>query len=64
MKPFNWVCRMWWTSGTARVARIRGYFHVAGKTGTAENYGIINGKREKLEDHSWFVCFAPRENPR
>jgi penicillin-binding protein 2 len=21
-------------------------------------------KEEKLEDHSWFVCFAPRENPR
>ena len=37
---------------------------IAGKTGTAENYGIIYGKREKLEDHSWFVCFAPRENPK
>jgi penicillin-binding protein 2 len=37
--------------------------NVCGKTGTAENYGIINGKREKLPDHSWFVCFAPRENP-
>lgn len=50
-------------SGTARVARIPG-IAVAGKTGTAENYGIIYGKREKLKDHSWFVCFAPRENPR
>jgi penicillin-binding protein 2 len=50
-------------NGTGRVARIPG-ISIAGKTGTAENYGIINGKREKLEDHSWFVCFAPRENPR
>jgi penicillin-binding protein 2 len=49
--------------GTARVARLPG-INVAAKTGTAENYGIINGRREKLDDHSWFVCFAPRENPR
>lgn len=50
-------------SGTARVARIEG-IALAGKTGTAENYGIIYGKREKLANHSWFVCFAPRENPK
>lgn len=50
-------------AGTGRVARIEG-IPMAGKTGTAENYGIINGKREKLEDHSWFVCFAPRDNPK
>jgi len=50
-------------SGTGRVAKIEGV-PVASKTGTAENYGIIYGKREKLKDHSWFVCFAPRENPK
>lgn len=50
-------------AGTGRVAKIEG-IPIAGKTGTAENYGIINGKREKLEDHSWFVCFAPRDNPK
>ncbi len=49
--------------GTARIARLEG-ISVAAKTGTAENFGIINGKREKLEDHSWFVCFAPREDPK
>lgn len=48
--------------GTGGVARIQG-IAVAAKTGTAENYGMIYGKREKLKDHSWFVCFAPRENP-
>ncbi|MBP7931037.1 MAG: penicillin-binding protein 2 [Chitinophagaceae bacterium] len=50
-------------SGTGQVAKIEGV-SVASKTGTAENYGIIYGKREKLKDHSWFVCFAPRENPK
>jgi penicillin-binding protein 2 len=49
--------------GTAVGARIPG-IALAGKTGTAENYGIIYGKREKLANHSWFVCFAPRENPK
>jgi len=49
--------------GTARVARLQG-ISVAAKTGTAENYGIIHGKRVKLDDHSWFVAFAPREAPR
>ena len=49
--------------GTARVAKIEG-IALAGKTGTAENYGIIYGKREKLANHSWFICFAPRENPK
>jgi len=49
--------------GTAVGARIAG-IALAGKTGTAENYGIIYGKREKLANHSWFVCFAPRENPK
>ena len=50
-------------SGTGKVAKIDG-IAVGSKTGTAENYGIIYGKREKLKDHSWFVCFAPRENPK
>jgi penicillin-binding protein 2 len=49
--------------GTARIARLQG-IAVAAKTGTSENYGIIGGKRIQLDDHSWFVAFAPRENPR
>lgn len=40
--------------GTANNAKIHG-ISVCGKTGTAQNpHGA---------DHSWFVCFAPKENP-
>lgn len=50
-------------SGTAaRLPKIPDV-NICAKTGTAENYGIINGKRTQLKDHSLFVCFAPRENP-
>lgn len=51
------------SGGTARGAQIEG-IAVCGKTGTAENRGIINGKVEKLKDHSLFVGFAPRDNPK
>ena len=37
---------------------------ICAKTGTAENYRIIDGKRIQLKDNSVFVCFAPREDPR
>ncbi|MEO6070669.1 MAG: penicillin-binding protein 2, partial [Chitinophagaceae bacterium] len=49
--------------GTARVAKIPG-INICAKTGTAENYKILDGKRVKLKDNSMFVCFAPRENPK
>lgn len=49
--------------GTARMAAIPG-INVCAKTGTAENYRVIDGKRTKLKDNSVFVCFAPRENPK
>ena len=39
---------------TATLARVRG-LDICGKTGTAQNpHG---------DDHSVFICFAPRENP-
>jgi penicillin-binding protein 2 len=50
-------------AGTARIAQIPG-IKICAKTGTAENYRIINGKRTQLKDNSMFVCFAPRENPK
>jgi hypothetical protein len=37
---------------------------MCGKTGTAENKLLIDGRVVKLKNHSWFVCFAPRENPK
>src|SRR5450432_1849083 len=49
--------------GTARIARIPG-INMCAKTGTAENYLSLEGKRTKLNNNSMFVCFAPRENPR
>lgn len=37
---------------------------ICGKTGTAENFAKINGKRVKLQDHSIFVAFAPADKPK
>ncbi len=50
-------------NGTGRVARLPG-IKVCGKTGTAQNSLFLEGKKVDLKDHSMFVCFAPRENPR
>jgi penicillin-binding protein 2 len=49
--------------GTARSAAIPG-INVCAKTGTAENFKIIDGRKVQLKDNSVFVCFAPRENPK
>jgi penicillin-binding protein 2 len=49
--------------GTARIARIPG-IEVCGKTGTIENFTKINGVRTQLTDHSMFIAFAPKENPK
>ncbi len=49
--------------GTAKIAKIKG-IEVCGKTGTAENFTTIDGKHTQLTDHSIFVAFAPKENPK
>ena len=49
--------------GTASSLRVEG-IDICGKTGTAENFAKINGVRKKLEDHSIFVAFAPKNNPK
>ena len=49
--------------GTARALRVEG-IDICGKTGTAENYAKIGGIRVKLEDHSIFVAFAPKDDPK
>ena len=52
-----------YNGGTASNLRIEG-IDICGKTGTAENYTKINGKRTQLTDHSIFVAFAPKDNPK
>lgn len=49
--------------GTAAGLRVEG-IEICGKTGTAENFAKINGKRTQMEDHSIFVAFAPKDNPK
>ena len=49
--------------GTAYGLGVAG-IEICGKTGTAENYLKVNGKRVKLQDHSIFVAFAPKDNPK
>jgi len=49
--------------GTASRLRVEG-IEICGKTGTAENFTKINGVKTQLTDHSIFVAFAPRHNPK
>lgn len=49
--------------GTARWTQIEG-INIAAKTGTAENFVRVNGKRMQLTDHSIFVAIAPIEDPK
>ena len=49
--------------GTARIAKIKG-IEVCGKTGTVENFIRLDGEKTQLTDHSIFIAFAPKENPK
>jgi len=49
--------------GTARIAKING-ISVAGKTGTVENFILIENEKKQLTDHSTFIAFAPAEDPK
>jgi len=49
--------------GTARIAKIDG-IEVCGKTGTVENFILLKGKKTQLTDHSIFIAFAPKEDPK
>lgn len=49
--------------GTGKIAKLPGVA-VCAKTGTAQNNGSMFGKVIKLPNHSMFVAFAPRENPK
>jgi penicillin-binding protein 2 len=57
--------------GTARRIGQNAPYHIAGKTGTAQVFGIAQEEeyeedkvKKHLRDHSLFVAFAPAEDPR
>ena len=52
-----------YNKGTASTLRVPG-IEICGKTGTAENFVIIDGVKTQLTDHSIFVAFAPKDNPK
>ena len=49
--------------GTARIAKIPG-INICAKTGTAQNFTFLDGKKLELPNNSMFVCFAPKEDPK
>ncbi len=49
--------------GTGKGARITGV-EVAGKTGTAQNWRLDEHRVKKDDNHTWFICFAPYQNPK
>ena len=56
--------------GTARAAGAGAAYRIAGKTGTAQVFGLAGGKynagriAKRLRDHAWFIGFAPADNPK
>ncbi len=52
-----------YTKGTASFLQVEG-IEICGKTGTAENFMKIDGVKTQLTDHSVFVAFAPKDNPK
>ena len=57
-------------TGTGKRAFKGAPYTVGGKTGTAQVFSLrgqryVEGRvRERLRDHSWFVAYAPAENPK
>ena len=51
-----------YNKGTAASLQVKD-LEICGKTGTAENFAIIDGTKTQLTDHSIFVAFAPKDNP-
>ncbi|WP_299890241.1 penicillin-binding protein 2 [uncultured Lacinutrix sp.] len=49
--------------GTAKYLRVKD-LEICGKTGTVENFVIIDSVKTQLTDHSIFVAFAPKDNPK
>jgi len=49
--------------GTGKSSRVKG-LDICGKTGTVQNYIKQNGEKVALADHSIFIAFAPKDNPK
>jgi len=49
--------------GTGKVAQLPG-LEICAKTGTVENKAEVNGEIIKMKDHSVFVAYAPRTDPK
>jgi len=49
--------------GTAKYSQVKN-IEICGKTGTVQNYIRQNGKKIALADHSIFIAFAPKDNPK
>tara|TARA_R110002111_G_scaffold165572_1_gene231466 strand:+ start:4095 stop:6035 length:1941 start_codon:yes stop_codon:yes gene_type:complete len=52
-----------YNKGTAASLQVKG-IEICGKTGTAENFMKIDSVKTQLTDHSIFVAFAPKDNPK
>ena len=52
-----------YNNGTAKHLQIPG-IEICGKTGTVENFVKIDSLKTQLTDHSIFVAFAPKNNPK
>jgi penicillin-binding protein 2 len=52
-----------YNEGTAWFLKVPG-IEISGKTGTSENFTKIDGVRTQLTDHSIFIAFAPKDNPK
>ena len=49
--------------GTAYYSQVKG-LEICGKTGTVENFIRVDGVKTQLADHSIFIAFAPKDNPK
>lgn len=49
--------------GTAASLQVKD-LEICGKTGTVENFAIIDSVKTQLTDHSIFVAFAPKDKPK
>jgi len=59
------------TRGTAAAIGIHAPYTFAGKTGTSQVFSLAPNEKynasalaERLRDHSWFIAFAPADDPR